>query len=215
MLSNYFTVKKDGGSHEIVIQKSRFIGTIKRVESEEEAQAFIQELKKKYHDATHNCSAYIIGEHDQIQKANDDGEPSGTAGVPMLEVLKKQHLKDTVVVVTRYFGGIKLGAGGLIRAYGGATSQAIQNIGVVKRQLMQGFSITVDYNLLGKLENTLRNSDYMLETINYLENVAFIVYVEAGKESNFQDWMIDVTNNQANIQPTEVKYIEIDVDRTH
>lgn len=215
MLSNYFTVKKDGGSHEIVIQKSRFIGTIKRVESEEEAQAFIQELKKKYHDATHNCSAYIIGEHDQIQKANDDGEPSGTAGVPMLEVLKKQHLKDTVVIVTRYFGGIKLGAGGLIRAYGGATSQAIQNIGVVKRQLMQGFSITVDYNLLGKLENTLRNSDYMLETINYLENVAFIVYVEAGKESHFQDWMIDVTNDQANIQPTEVKYIEIDVDRTH
>lgn len=86
-------MNKDGGSHEIVIQKSRFIGTIKRVETEEEAQSFIQEMKRKYHDATHNCSAYIIGEHDHIQKANDDGEPSGTAGVPMLEVLKNRILK--------------------------------------------------------------------------------------------------------------------------
>src|SRR5699024_5844792 len=154
MLTQYFTVKKRG-SVEINIQKSRFIGYVKRVETEEDAQKFIQEIKKKHHDATHNCSAYMIGEHDQIQKANDDGEPSGTGGIPMLEVLKKQGLKDTAVVVTRYFGGIKLGAGGLIRAYGNTTSQAIQATGIVRRQLMQGFSITVDYALLGKLENVL------------------------------------------------------------
>src|SRR5699024_9512952 len=157
MLTQYFTVKKRG-SVEITIQQSRFIGYVKRVETEEDAQKFIQESKKKHHDATHNCSAYMIGEHDQIQKANDDGEPSGTAGIPMLEVLKKQGLKDTAVVVTRYFGGIKLGAGGLIRAYGNTTSQAIQATGIVRRQLMQGFSITVDYALLGKLENVLRHS---------------------------------------------------------
>ncbi|MEN2768724.1 YigZ family protein [Ornithinibacillus xuwenensis] len=210
MISSYFTVKKDGGDHEIVIQKSRFIGTIKRVETEEEAQAFIQEIKKKYQDATHNCSAYIIGEHDQIQKANDDGEPSGTAGVPILEVLKKQQLKDTVVVVTRYFGGIKLGAGGLIRAYGGTTSQTLQEIGVVKRQLMKGFSITVDYTLLGKLENMLRNSEHILETIQYLEKVVFIVYVEDGYEQAFQDWIVDLTNDQAETQEIEAKYVEID-----
>jgi uncharacterized YigZ family protein len=210
LISSYFTVKKDGGDHEIVIQKSRFIGTIKRVETEEEAQAFIQEIKKKYQDATHNCSAYIIGEHDQIQKANDDGEPSGTAGVPILEVLKKQQLKDTVVVVTRYFGGIKLGAGGLIRAYGGTTSQTLQEIGVVKRQLMKGFSITVDYTLLGKLENMLRNSEHILETIQYLEKVVFIVYVEDGYEQAFQDWIVDLTNDQAETQEIEAKYVEID-----
>src|SRR5690625_261788 len=162
MLDQYFTVKKEG-SDEIIIQRSRFIGYVRRAETEEAAQAFIQEIKKKHHDATHNCSAYLIGEHDQIQKANDDGEPSGTAGVPMLEVLKKQGLKDTAIVVTRYFGGIKLGAGGLIRAYGNTTSQAIQTTGIVKRQLMQGFSITVDYTLLGKLENSLRNSSYVLK----------------------------------------------------
>ncbi|WP_337020026.1 YigZ family protein, partial [Oceanobacillus massiliensis] len=138
MLKNYYTVKREGNGQQI-IQKSRFIGYVRRVESEEAAHDFIQEIKKKHHDATHNCSAYIIGEHDQIQKANDDGEPSGTAGVPILEVLKKQHLKDTAVVVTRYFGGIKLGAGGLIRAYGSTTSHAINETGVVERQLMQGF----------------------------------------------------------------------------
>ena len=213
MLPQYYTVKQQGHD-EIIIQKSRFIGYVRRVETEEEAQAFIQEIKKKHHDATHNCSCYMIGENNQIQKANDDGEPSGTAGVPMLEVLKKQNLKDTAVVVTRYFGGIKLGAGGLIRAYGNTTSQAIKTTGVVKRQLMQGFSITVDYSLLGKLENVLRNSDYIIETINYLENVEFIVYVQVGEINNFEEWIIDLTNDQATIAKTDEKYQEIEVEST-
>ncbi|WP_085991337.1 YigZ family protein [Oceanobacillus senegalensis] len=209
MLSSYYTVKPEG-SDQLTIQKSRFIGYVKRVTTEEEAQAFIQEIKKRHYDATHNCSAYIIGEHDEIQKANDDGEPSGTAGVPILEVLKKQHLKDTAVVVTRYFGGIKLGAGGLIRAYGSTTSQAIKTTGVVKRQLMKGVSITVEYGLLGKLENVIRNSEHILETINYLENVEFIVYVKDGDEEPFKDWIVDLTNDQAQISDLDPKYIEID-----
>lgn len=213
MLSEYFTVKKEG-TDEIVIQKSRFIGYVRRVETEEAAQAFIQEIKKKHHDATHNCSAYLIGEHDQMQKANDDGEPSGTAGIPMLEVLKKQGLKDTAVVVTRYFGGIKLGAGGLIRAYGSTTSQAIQTTGLVKRQLMQGFSIVVDYTLLGKLENVLRNSEYMVEAINYLEQVDFSVYVKTGSEQSFKEWMVDLTNDQATITLMNTAYVEIEVSST-
>ncbi|MFN3365304.1 MAG: IMPACT family protein, partial [Exiguobacterium mexicanum] len=109
-----YTIKQDG-EYEVVIQKSKFIAHFKRVTSEEEAQAFIQAIKKAHWNANHNCSAYIIGERNEFQKANDDGEPSGTAGLPMLEVLRKRELKDTVVVVTRYFGGIKLGGGGLIR----------------------------------------------------------------------------------------------------
>lgn len=213
MLPQYFTVKQQG-EDEIVIQKSRFIGYVRRVETEDEAQDFIQEIKKKHHDATHNCSCYIIGEHDQIQKANDDGEPSGTAGVPMLEVLKKQQLKDTAVVVTRYFGGIKLGAGGLIRAYGNTTSQAIKTTGIVKRQLMQGYSVTVDYGLLGKLENVLRNSEHILEKINYQENVEFIIYVQSGKEQAFEEWIIDLTSDQATIAKIDLKYLEIDVAST-
>jgi len=210
MLSSYLTVKTEG-STEIIIQKSRFIGYIRRVETEEAAQSFIQDIKKKHYDATHNCSAYLVGEHDQIQKANDDGEPSGTAGVPMLEVLKKQQLKDTAVVVTRYFGGTKLGAGGLIRAYGNTTSEAIRATGVVKRQLMQGFSVTIDYTLLGKLENMLRNSDYILKTINYLDTVEFVVYVKDGEEKIFCEWIVDLSSDQAKIKELDQAYIEIDV----
>ncbi|MHA6252377.1 YigZ family protein [Oceanobacillus sp. CAU 1775] len=213
MLTQYYTVKHQG-QEELIIQKSRFIGYVRRVESEAEALDFIQEIKKKHHDATHNCSCYMIGETNQIQKANDDGEPSGTAGVPMLEVLKKQDLKDTAVVVTRYFGGMKLGAGGLIRAYGSATSQAIKATGIVKRQLMQGFSVTVDYGLLGKIENALRNSEYIIETINYLEHVEFIVYVQSSEEAAFQEWMVNLTSDQAKIKSTDEKYLEIDVEST-
>ncbi|MGX4668759.1 YigZ family protein [Cerasibacillus sp. JNUCC 74] len=210
MLDKYYTVKHQG-MNELVIQKSRFIGYVKRVETEEEAQAFIQEIKKKHFDATHNCSAYLIGEHDQIQKANDDGEPSGTAGIPILEVLKKQQLKDTAVVVTRYFGGIKLGAGGLIRAYGNTTSQAIKATGVVKRQRMQGFSIIVDYTLSGKLEHAFRQSNYILKTINYTDKVEFIVYVEVGQEKEFREFIVDHTNAQAEITEADTTYIEIDM----
>lgn len=213
MLPHYYTVKQQG-QDEIIIQKSRFIGYVRRVETEKEAQEFIQEIKKKHHDATHNCSCYMIGENNQIQKANDDGEPSGTAGVPMLEVLKKQNLKDTAVVVTRYFGGIKLGAGGLIRAYGNTTSQAIKTTGIVKRQLMQGFSVKVDYGLLGKLENVLHNSEHIIEAIHYLENVEFIVYVQVGEKENFVKWMIDLTNDQATIAWIGEKYLEIEVEST-
>lgn len=208
MLEEYYTVNPSG-SDEMIIQKSRFIGYVKRAETEKEAQDFINEIKKKHHDATHNCSAYLIGENDEIQKANDDGEPSGTAGVPMLEVLKKQQLKDTAVVVTRYFGGIKLGAGGLIRAYGTATSKAITKTGVVKRQLMQGFSLVIEYPLLGTLENELRNSDHIIETINYLENVELIVYVHIKEVDNFIEWITNLTSDQAIIKKKGQKYIEL------
>src|SRR5690625_91413 len=177
MLTNYYTVK-NYGKHEINIQKSRFIGYVKRVETEEEAQVFIQSIRKKHFDATHNCFAYMIGENDQIQKANDDGEPSGTAGIPILEVLKRQKLKNTAVVITRYFGGVKLGAGGLIRAYSRATVEAIKATGVVKRQLMQTFKVTVDYTLIGRLENEIHQSNYILSHTDYLENVSFHILVD-------------------------------------
>ena len=207
MLDEYYTVNSFG-SNEITIQKSRFIGYVKRVETEQEAHAFISEIKKRHYDATHNCSAYLIGEQDEIQKANDDGEPSGTAGVPMLEVLKKQQLKNTAVVVTRYFGGVKLGAGGLIRAYGTTTSEAIKSTGVVKRELMQGFSITIEYPLLGTLENEIRNSNYLIDKINYLEKVELIVYVHIKNINTFLEWIINLTSNQAIIEKTQQKHME-------
>ncbi|MFE4140616.1 YigZ family protein [Peribacillus sp. YIM B13472] len=207
MLTQYLTVA-GRGEHEIVIEKSRFISHIARVETEDAAQAFIQEIKKKHKDATHNCSAYMIGEQDQIQKALDDGEPSGTAGVPILEVLKKKELKDTAVVVTRYFGGIKLGAGGLIRAYSKATSEGINTTGVVVRKLMRVISTTVDYTWLGKLENELRSSIYQIKEIQYLDQVNILVYVEEPQKETYTAWITELTNGQGNITEQEMLYLE-------
>ncbi|ANX13708.1 YigZ family protein [Fictibacillus arsenicus] len=210
MLSDYLTVKKTG-QHEIVIDKSRFIAHIARATTEDEAISFIQSIKKEHSSATHNCSAYLIGETDNIQKANDDGEPSGTAGVPMLEVLKKRELKDTVAVVTRYFGGIKLGAGGLIRAYGKSVSEGLNHIGVVQRQLHQIVHITVDYTLLGKMENELRNSVYPVKEMNYLDKVEIQMYVPIKEADSFRDWITDLTNAQSKIQFGEQEYLEKNV----
>ena len=208
MLETYLTVQTQGQA-ELMIQKSRFIGHIKRTETEEEAQAFIQQIKKEHSQATHNCSAYLIGEHDQIQKANDDGEPSGTAGVPMLEVLKKNELKDTTIVVTRYYGGIKLGAGGLIRAYSKSTSEALKATGIVKRQLMKNISVTVEYPLLGKIENELRNNNHLIVEVDYLEHVTFNVVVAVDQVESFTNWIIDLTSDNVKIELKQDQYIEI------
>lgn len=208
MLETYLTVQTHGQA-ELTIQKSRFIGHIKRTETEEEAQEFIKQIKKEHSQATHNCSAYLIGEHDQIQKANDDGEPSGTAGVPMLEVLKKNQLKDTTVVVTRYYGGIKLGAGGLIRAYSKSTSEALKATGIVKRQLMKNISITVEYPLLGKIENELHQKNHMIVEIDYLEHVTFNVVVAVDQVESFTEWIINLTSDNATIEVKKEQYIEM------
>lgn len=209
-LSNYYTVKENG-FHEIIIQKSRFITYLARATTEEQAQAFISELKKKHQDANHNCSAYVIGERNEIQKANDDGEPSGTAGVPMLEVLKKRDLRDTVVVVTRYFGGIKLGGGGLIRAYGSSVSEALNAVGVVERIEHTVVSVNVDYTWLGKLENELRASVHPIDQIHYLDQVQIDVLVKTADVPDFLDWMTNMTNGQANLSSGSTRYLERDI----
>lgn len=207
MLKDYKTVK-GFGEREIVLSKSRFIAYVNRAESEEEAIEFINSIKKKHPNATHNCSCYMIGEHDQIQKANDDGEPNGTAGVPMLEVLKKQGLKDTVVVVTRYFGGIKLGGGGLIRAYGKATTEGIDAAQVVERKLHHVMKISIDYTWLGKLENEIRNSHYHLSDIQYADAVHLFVDVLQKDVETFTNWIIELTNGQSSIHCVDKKFVE-------
>lgn len=208
MLKTYRTVQ-GYGTQEIVIEKSRFISYVQRAESEEEANAFVERIKKKHWNATHNCSAYLIGENDQIQKANDDGEPSGTAGVPMLETLKKKALKDVVVVVTRYFGGIKLGAGGLVRAYTQSVTEGLKAAKIIERTLHQLIKVTIEYPLLGKIENELRNqTPYMIETIEYLEQVTLHVLVPIAKVSTFHELIANLSNGQAFIQDAGEAYVD-------
>jgi uncharacterized YigZ family protein len=207
MLSQYKTVK-EWGSAEVVIKKSRFIGQAKPVESEEEAIAFIESIKKEHWNATHNCSAYMVGERDQIQKASDDGEPSGTAGKPILEVIRHQGLKNTVVVVTRYFGGIMLGAGGLIRAYTDGAVVGIQAAGPVTKVLHRDVFVSIDYTWLGKVENELRNRGTLLGETQFTDKVTLLCRPLQEEADRFILWMTDLTQGQSVIQEGEAAYID-------
>lgn len=169
------------------INKSTFICQVMPVHSVEEAQEFIAGVKKEYFDARHNCSAYIIGENQHLQKANDDGEPSGTAGVPMLEVLKKQGLTNLAVVVTRYFGGIKLGAGGLIRAYGKAVTMGLDAAVTVDYQIQQIYELTLDYSLVGTVENYIHQEAITVLDKEYTDVVKFKIALPLGEEKPLED----------------------------
>ncbi|MBC1397036.1 YigZ family protein [Listeria welshimeri] len=210
MLDHYLTIQSDG-KHEIIIEKSRFICHIMRVTTESEAQTFIQTIKKEHRDATHNCSAYIIGENDQFQKAHDDGEPSGTAGVPMLEVLKKKKLKNIAVVVTRYFGGTKLGAGGLVRAYGSAVSETIQTIGIVECTLATIIKCSFAYSLVGKIENALEQKNYQINDKEFTDKVVFHVFVDNDDIPHFRKWITEMANGHLELTESTQKYREKDV----
>ena len=209
MQATYKTIKS-AGLVESEIKKSRFLCHLERVTSEEEAKAFIQSIKKEHWKANHNCSAYLIGEHSEIQRSSDDGEPSGTAGVPMLEVLKKNELINVCVVVTRYFGGIKLGAGGLIRAYSHAVSQGLQTVGLVMGKLQQEVILDLDYSLLGKLQNSL--SETMIKETLFAEKVTVICRVDEDQVEIFQAEMIDLLQGQVTISLGETGYEEIPID---
>lgn len=211
MLKSYRTIKKNG-IYENEIDKSRFICEMRRTETEEAAQAFINEIKVKHAAATHNCSAYQIGNNNEIQRAHDDGEPTGTAGVPMLEILRKRELKNVTAVVTRYFGGKLLGAGGLIRAYGGVVNETVNKIGVVERRLLQELRLTSDYSSSGRIENEIRQSAFILNDIKYLENVTFICYVEMDQVESFHSFAMNLTSGQGIVESGQQAYIEIDLE---
>ncbi|MEQ7051236.1 YigZ family protein [Paenibacillus alvei] len=208
MLEQYKTLRQFG-SKEIVIKKSRFIGYGKPVANEEEAIAFIEEIKKQHWNATHNCSAYVIGERDEIQKASDDGEPSGTAGKPILEVMKNQGLKNTAIVVTRYFGGILLGAGGLIRAYTDGAVAAIEAADAIVKVLHQEVFVEIDYTWLGKLENELRNRETRMGETQFTDRVTLTCLPVVSETERFMAWITDLTQGQAVIRKGDpIYYIE-------
>lgn len=207
MVKEYKTVAGYGET-EIEIQKSRFIAYVARAEDETEAAAFVDTIKKQHWNATHNCSAYIAGDHDQYQKADDDGEPSGTAGKPILEVIKKMGLKDTVVVVTRYFGGIKLGAGGLIRAYGKCAAAGIRAAGVIERQLHTRIAAQMDYTLLGGVENQLHNSGYTIADRQFTDTITLVILEQTGEESRLEAKLVDWTSGTVKLERQDEVYVD-------
>ncbi|QDY86035.1 YigZ family protein [Paenibacillus polymyxa] len=205
MLEQYRTVR-GAGNKEIVIRKSRFIGHIQPVETEEEAVAFIERIKKEHWNATHNCSAYMIGERDEIQKQSDDGEPSGTAGKPILEVIRNQKLKNVAIVVTRYFGGIMLGAGGLIRAYSDGAVAAIEAGDAITRVLHREVFVELDYTWLGKVENELRNRSIRTGETMFTDKVTLTCLPLASDAESFCNWITDLTQGQSLVSEGEQLY---------
>ena len=207
MKETYFTISQDG-QNQIEIKKSKFICHLFRIDNEEQAREYINQIKKEHYKANHNCSAYLLGENFEIQRSSDDGEPSGTAGVPILEVLKKNELQNTLAIVTRYFGGIKLGAGGLIRAYSTSVSEALDKIGIVEGKLQQILAITISYPQLGKLQNYLENEQITIQEINYLENITVKVAIDIKEIEIFIANIIDLFNSQVTITHLEKAYVE-------
>lgn len=180
---------------EEIIKKSRFISHIKRTETEDEAKAFINEIKEAHKSATHNCSAYIVGQSALIQRADDDGEPQGTAGVPILEVLKNEALYNVTVVVTRYFGGVKLGSGGLIRAYSGGASKAVLESGKVTEVPMIPLNVTLDYTYTAKFEHFLGNTDATIVSQDYTDKVSYVIHVKEKGVDQIIDTLKEITSN--------------------
>ena len=204
------TIKEDGQVQE-EIKKSRFICHAKRVYSEEEARAFITAIKKEHYKATHNCSAFIIGERSEIKRTSDDGEPSGTAGVPMLGVLENHNLTNVCVVVTRYFGGIKLGAGGLIRAYAGSVALAVKEIGIVEIKEQAGILIQMSYAQYQEYGNFLKEHNLMELETNFTDQVETIIFVDKEDKEAIKASLIEFFNGKVTLIDQGLREVEVPV----
>lgn len=196
---SYKTILNDG-VYEFVEKKSTFIGYCKRVNSEDDAKKFIEQIKVKHYDARHNVYGYVIGEKMFKQGYSDDGEPQGTAGIPIIEVIKKNELTDVVVVVTRYFGGILLGVGGLTRAYVKSCSGALKNSCVVEKVLGNQLMLKVNYDLLGKVQHFLNENQVHINEMIYEDKVIFNLRCEKNDLEILKKEIIDMTSNNLDIE---------------
>ena len=203
------TIRRDG-EHELEIKRSRFICALARAADEEAAREFIARRRKEHWSATHNCTAYILGEDGGIQRSSDDGEPAGTAGVPMLEVLRHREMTDTVAVVTRYYGGVKLGAGGLIRAYGSAVSAAIDAVGVLERRRLLVVDVLADYTIGGRLESDLRDSRFQVGGVDYGDRVRVEVALPETELPEFEVLVAELTGGRAELEVRGTTVVDVD-----
>ena len=204
------TIKEDFTAEE-EIKKSRFICHLKRVYTEEEARSFISEIKKEHHKANHNCSAFTLGDRQEIQRSSDDGEPSGTAGVPMLEILKKREITNVCAVVTRYFGGIKLGAGGLIRAYAGSVGHALDQVGLVKFVTQEQLILTLDYGNYDGLQRFLSAQGLIISESEFLSDVTVKLFVDLDKSDQLLADLIEQFIGKISVAKGDKHLVEVDI----
>lgn len=197
-----------GAQAELVEKKSRFIATVRQVSTEEEAVAFIDEMKKKYYDARHNCSAFVIGSKGELTRSSDDGEPSGTAGRPMLEVLTGSGIRNVAVVVTRYFGGVLLGTGGLVRAYSGAVKMALEQCETITRRFGVQLMIRTDYNGVGKIQYLLGSRNVVIQDSVYAADVEMTVLVPIEEYEKLCKELVEATNGRVGLEEVEKLYYD-------
>ena len=204
------TIKEDGQVQK-EIKKSRFICHIKRVTTEDEAREFINTIKKEHYKATHNCSAFILGERSEMKRSSDDGEPSGTAGVPMLGVLGNHQLTNVCAVVTRYFGGIKLGAGGLIRAYAGSVALAIKEIGSVHIKEQLGLRLTLSYSQYQELPNFLKAKQLQEQDTAFTDQIQTTIFVDKDDKDSVIESLIELFNGKIDIVEQGLREVEVPI----
>ncbi len=209
-MKSYRTIKQEG-YYLFEEKRSRFIGRAKPIKSEEEAILFIQALKTSCWDATHNCYAYSVESDALYQRYSDDGEPQGTAGLPILEVIRKRELQNVVVVVTRYFGGILLGAGGLIRAYGKACAGSLENAGEIWVKPCLEIKIPIEYHLSGRMQNMLINEGFILGSTDYTDEVTFTVYTPKDRLEFLEKQIRDITGGILRLEAIGDKSIRLDM----
>jgi uncharacterized YigZ family protein len=211
-MTGYRLIATDG-EHQatIEIKRSRFIATVARAADEEEARSVIDRLRAEHWQANHNCSAWRIGVGGRSQRTSDDGEPSGTAGIPMLEVLKRRDVTDVVAVVTRYFGGVLLGAGGLIRAYGQAVTAALDGVGIVERRPLQVVAVRASHQDAGRLDNALRMTDYTLGDVAYADRVTFELHLSEEDLPGFTAWLAEATGGRSVPEVVGTRFVEVPV----
>jgi len=207
-MANYKSIHKYGRD-EIIINKSRFIGTAAPVESEEQAVEFIEKIKKEFKDASHNCYAYVIGENKGIQRYSDDGEPSGTAGMPILNVINQENIVNAAVVVTRYVGGVLLGAGGLVRAYTKGCKIGLESGIIVEKNLYYDVSFDLDYTLLGKMDNELLLNSFIVKDKMYSDRVDFKLIVKEDETEKLRALVNEITSGKSVISIGQAAYYSI------
>lgn len=202
---------KQPGVHELEIRRSRFVCALARVTTEPEAQEFVAARRRAHHDASHHCTAYVLGEHGDITRSNDDGEPGGTAGRPMLEVLTRRGLTGTVAVVSRYFGGVKLGAGGLVRAYGHVVAETIDRVGMVERRPVITVTVLADHGHAGRLCRDLHASPYVPVSTRYGREAEIDVLVPEEELEAFDAWLAAAAGGRARTRRGAAGYVEVPI----
>jgi uncharacterized YigZ family protein len=194
------------GTALLEVKRSRFLGVVARVSVEAEARAVVEAARKEHWDARHHCSAFVLGPDGRVARSSDDGEPAGTAGAPMLEVLRGAEVSDVVAVVTRWFGGVLLGAGGLVRAYGDTVRTALDDAGVRERRLLALFDVTADHAAAGRLENELRARGVLVRDVTY--TAAVTLRVAVGPDEPLAAWVAELTGGAASVAAAGQEWVD-------